>query len=389
MAALEAKQLQEVVDARQTLEEGFVRYREKRYGAARQIVNEVLTVDPQNARANELLKLLDAKYQAVVMDGVELDIASNEPITLRFKQANVKEVFGILSQLSGINFILDDEVKDKPVTILMEKATFSQAMELVMSMAGLNKKILNSKTMIIYTQGKEKEKQYEDQIIQSFYLSHIDAKKAVNLLRTMLQLRKVYVHEERNALIIRDTPDTIKLAEQILKAADRENSEVIFDLEIVAVTDSDLLNFGPRLTSYATKAGFGTSEAGTDQKVTSVTDTIVVQSLNNLQTYYTVPSATFDFAKTLNNSEILASPKIRVKNGEKAKVHIGSREPVVTSTQTGETVSSNVQYVDVGVKVDVEPTIHLDRNVQTKLTLEVSQVTSRETLDQKMSSTSP
>lgn len=165
VAALEGKQLQVVVDARKKLEEGFALYREKRYVAARQIINEVLKVDPLNARANELLKLLDARYQAVVMDGIELDIASNEPITLRLKNANVKEVFGILSKLSGINFLLDDEIKDKPVTILMEKATFSQAMELIMSMAGLNKKVLNSKTMIIYTQGKEKEKQYEDQII--------------------------------------------------------------------------------------------------------------------------------------------------------------------------------------------------------------------------------
>ncbi|MCM2264513.1 MAG: cohesin domain-containing protein [Desulfuromonadales bacterium] len=382
VAALEARQLQEVVSARQKLEEGFVRYREKRYGAARQIVNEVLKVDPQNPRATELLKLLDAKYQAVVMDGVELDVASTEPITLRFKQANIKEVFGILTQLSGINFLLDDEVKDKSITVLLEKATFSQAMELILSMAGLDKKVLNSKTMIIYTQGKEKEKQYEDQIIQSFYLSHIDAKKAVNLLRTMLQLRKVYVHEERNALVIRDTPETIKLAEQVLKAADRENSEVLFDLELVSVSDTDKLKFGPELSAYSTSVGFSKSAiAGStiiSEKLASG-DKIdnLIQSVNNLQTFYTLPTATFNLAKTLSGTEILASPKIRVRNSEKAKVHIGTREPIVTVTTTGETFSDNIQYIDVGVKVDVEPTIQLNDAVQTKLTLEVSQIVER------------
>ncbi|NJC87889.1 MAG: type II secretion system protein [Desulfuromonas sp.] len=400
VAALEARQLQEIVDARQRLEEGFVRYREKRYGAARQIVNEVLKIDPRNARVNELLKLLNDKYQAVVMDGIELDVASNEPITLRFKQANVKEVFGILTQLSGINFLLDDEIKDKSVTILLEKATFSQAMELILSMAELNKKVLNSKTMIVYPQNKEKSKQYEDQIIQSFYLSHIDAKKAVNLLRTMLQLRKVYVHEERNALVIRDTPETIKLAEQVLKAADRENSEVIFDLEILAVSNTDALNIGPRLSTYSTSVGFADGANATQivadtlspgSKVTpssvsatsgSVSTTLVggaIQSLNNLQTFYTLPTATFDLAKTLTDTEILASPKIRVRNSEKAKVHIGTREPVITVTTTGETSTDNIQYVDVGVKLDVEPTIQLNQTVQTKLSLEVSQVIDRVT----------
>ncbi len=301
VAALEARQLQEVVDARQKLEEGFAAYREKRYIAARQVANEVLTVDPQNARAAELLKQLEAKHQAVVMDGVELDLASNEPITLRFKQTNLKEVFGILTKLSGINFLLDNEIKEKPVTVLLEKATFSQAMELVLQMAGLGKKVLNSKTMIIYSQNKEKEKQYEDQVIQTFYLSHIDAKKAVNLLRTMLQLRKVYVHEERNALVIRDKPETIKLAEQVLKAADRADSEVLFDVEVLAVRDTDALQFGPRLSTYSTSLGF--SENGT----TIVDDTLKPGSVNG-QPGDRVSATCRPFIRSLRPLSILRRP---------------------------------------------------------------------------------
>lgn len=381
VAALEAKQLEGVLRAGTLAEEGFTRYREKRYAAARLSVVEALKLDPQNARALELQKLLETKYQPVIMDGIELEMASNEPITLRFKQANIKEVFGILTQLSGINFILDEELKDKPLTVLLEKATFSQAMELILSMAGLNKKVLNSKTMIVFPNNKDKGKQYEDQIIQTFYLSHIDAKKAVNLLRTMLQLRKVYVHEERNALVVRDTPQTITLAEQILLAADRENSEVIFDLELLAVSNTDQLKLGPRLSTYSASVGLSNDGASI------ISDTLspgsktsgLFEDINDLQAFYTLPTATFDLAKTLTDTEILASPKIRVRNSEKAKVHIGTREPVITVTTTGDTSTDNIQYVDVGVKVDVEPTIQLDRSVQTKLSLEVSQVIDRVT----------
>jgi general secretion pathway protein D len=377
VAVLEARQVEQLLAAQQKLVEAVAAFEAKRYPETRKLVGEVLKADPENARANELLQLLGPKHQVVVMDGIELEVTSNEPITLHFKQANVKEVFNILSQLSGINFLLDDEVKDKPVTILLEKATFSQAMELLLQMAGLGKKVLNSKTMIIYTQNKDKEKQYEDQIIQTFFLSHIDAKKAVNLLRTMLQLRKVYVHEERNAIVVRDKPATIKLAEQVLLAADRENSEVLFDLELLAVGNTDALKFGPKLSQYSTKVGFSTLTLGAEDKITVIPDNTITSSLSGLQTLYTVPSVTFDFAKTLTDSEILASPKIRVRNNEKAKVHIGTREPVITVTTTGDTSTDNIQYVDVGVKVDVEPTIQLDRGVQTKLTLEVSQVIDR------------
>jgi general secretion pathway protein D len=312
------------------------------------------------------------------MDGVELDVASAEPLTLRFKDAKIKEVFKVLTKLTGINFILDEDVRDQPISVFLEQASFAQAMELILQMNGLEKKVLNSKTIVIYPQSRDKDKQYGDQIIQTFYLSHIDAKKAVNMLRTMLQLRKVYVHEERNALVVRDKPDVIRLAEQILDAADREDSEVIFNLELVSVSDTDSLKFGPELSTYSVGVGF--SEDGT----TIVKDTLgtttdgLVQSLNNLQTFYTLPSATFNFAKTLSGTQILASPKIRVRNNEKGKVHVGTREPIVTTTTSdGGTVSENITYIDVGVKVDVEPNIQLGNSVETKLTLEVSQIIER------------
>jgi general secretion pathway protein D len=321
--------------------------------------------------------LLDRDQKKVAMDGIELDVASEEPITLSFKDANIKEVFGILSQLSGINFIFDEEIRSQSISVLLENASFLQAMQLILQMNGLDKKVLNSKTIIIYPQSREKDKQYGDQIIQTFYLSHIDAKKAVNLLRTMLQLRKIYVHEERNAIVVRDKPEVIKLAQQVLAAADRSDSEVLFDVEVLSVRENENLNFGPRLSEYSTSVGFskdGSTILSDSLSSGGSTDGLAT-SLSNLQTFYTVPSAAFDYAKTLNTTELLASPKIRVKNKEKAKVHIGKRDPVVTtsgSTSDSGFTSQNVQYVDSGIKLDIEPTVQLDGTVMTKIKLEVS-----------------
>jgi general secretion pathway protein D len=373
IASQEESTLRTLLEAQNLAEEGARFYGQKNPGLARKAIDKALKRDANNARALAIKDLLDQEQKTTAMDGIELDVASSEPITLSFKDANIKEVFGILSKLSGINFIFDEEIRTQSISVLLEKASFAQAMELIMQMNGLGKKVLNSKTIIIYPQSREKEKQYGDQVIQTFFLSHIDAKKAVNLLRTMLQLRKVYVHEERNALVVRDKPEVIRLAEQILNAADRENSEVIFDLELVAVSSGDKLDFGPKLSTYSVGAGFSEDGENIVRGALGTTTDGLVTSLRNLQTYYTVPSATFDFAKTLSDSEILASPKIRVKNKEKAKVHIGTREPVITVTQNGDNFSDSVQYVDVGVKLDIEPNIQLDKTVETKLKLEVSQ----------------
>jgi len=374
IAAYERRQLLKALDAEQLAEEGLEAYRNDQIPAARDAARKARQLAPNNAKVNKLSDLLGSRQQMVELDGIELDVASSEPLTLRFKQAKTKEVFNVLTKLTGINFIMDEDVRDQPISVFLEKASFLQALQLILQMNGLEKKVLNSKTIIIYPSSREKDKQYGDQIIQTFYLSHIDAKKAVNLLRTMLQLRKIYVHEERNALVIRDKPEVIRLAEQALHAVDRENSEVIYALELVSVSDTDALDFGPALSTYSISAGL--SRDGTNIVSSSLgtnTDRLV-DSMSNLETFYTLPSATFNFAKTLSGTQILASPKIRVRNQEKGKVHVGTREPIVTTTTTdGGTVSENITYVDVGIKVDIEPLIKLDNSVETKLTLEVSQ----------------
>ncbi|PLX83103.1 MAG: type II secretion system protein [Desulfuromonas sp.] len=360
--------------------EGFIEAR--RLSQARNTLNKALVLDPGNSGALGLLDRLEQE-QRTVIDGFELDLSSEKPITLKFKEAKIEEVFNILSRLSGINFIFDKELKSQKVTVLLENVTFVQALELLLDMNKLDKKVLNSKTIILYPKTKDKGKQYQDFIIQTFYLSNIDAKKAVNLLRTMLQLRKIYVHEELNALVIRDTPEVIKLAQQIIVAADRADAEVVFDLELLEVSHGNDLSFGPKLSSYSVSGGYG-GAPGAD---TLVADGLspggstanLIGSLSSLESFYTLPTASFDFAKTLTDSEILANPKIRVKNKDKGKVHIGTREPVITVTTTGDTSTDNIQYVDVGVKLDVEPTIQLDNTVVTKLSLEVSSVSDRTT----------
>ncbi|OHB33730.1 MAG: hypothetical protein A2X84_02760 [Desulfuromonadaceae bacterium GWC2_58_13] len=389
VAVQEIERTETLVQSEKLIAEAETFYRERRFGNAKSNLIRALEILPGNPRALELLDKVQ-QHRITVMDGFELDVSSDAPITLTFTAAKTKEVFNILSQLSGINFILDEEIKEKSVSLSLEKASFAQAMELLLKMNDLGKKVLNSKTILLYSNTKEKGKQYDDHIIQTFYLSNIDAKKAVNLLRTMLQLRKVYVHEELNALVVRDKPEVIKLAQQILEAADRGDSEVVLDLELVEVTHNNELKIGPTLSTNSVSLGLsnpgsgkivadtltsGTTTTTTTGDTTTGDASNLVHGLSNLQTFYTLPTVTYDLLRKLTDSEILANPSIRVKNKEKAKVHIGSREPVITVTINGDQTSENIQYVDVGVKLDVEPIIQLDNTVVTKLNLEVSNAT--------------
>jgi len=353
-------------------------FRERKIAQARQLVAQVLNVDSDFEPALDLKQRVSAVHKTMVA-GQELELDSSEPITLKFKKTDIKDAFSVISRLSGITFIYDEDIRSKTFTVYLEQATFAQAMELLLRLNQLDMKVLNPKTILIYPNTRDKKKQYEDQLVQIFYLSNIDAKKAVNMLRTMLTLRKVYVHEELNALVVRDTPVAINLARQMLEAADRADSEVVYDLELISVSRGEDFSFGPKLSRYGASVGFSNPGSGTivnDSLGDSTANLIAgISSVADLKEFYTLPSASFDMLKSSGGAETLASPRVRVKNKEKAKVHVGTREPVITVTVNGDQTSENIQYVDVGVKLDVEPVIQLDGTIITKISLEVSDAT--------------
>ena len=347
---------------------------------AEEAVNRALNLVPENQQALQLKEKIK-QHQQTLVDGVELDVMSTQPINLNFHETSLPDVFDILTKLSGINFILDEDVRENKTTLFLEQASFAQALELLLRMNKLDKKILNRKTIILYPKTRDKQKQFEDQIIQTFYLSHIDAKKAVNMLRTMLQVRKIYVQEELNAVVIRDQPDVIRLAQKLIEANDRGSSEVVFDLELIEVNHNDTRELGLKLSNYSIGAGLSLPESGNivaSGLSAGGATTNLIDFSQNLDPFYAIPTASFKMMRTLVDAEVLANPKIRVRNKEKAKVHVGSREPVVTVTINDTQTSENVQYMDVGVKLDVEPTIQLDNTIVTKLGLEVSNVSGRE-----------
>jgi general secretion pathway protein D len=362
-----------------------------------------------NSENKEAVAAVDRllKSKRTKLDGYELNLKSSKPITLKFKDAKIKEVFNILAQLSGINFIYDDTLKDQNVSIYLENATFQQALDIITGVNKLGRKVLNESTIIIYPKTPDKIKQYEELIVQTFYLNKLEAKKAVNLIRTMLQVKKIYVNEDMNALVVRDTPDVIEVCRKILEANDIPDAEVLLEVEVIEVAKGNQEKFGLALSSYnisgnvLTPSGSffsdtfsPTNTTATAGTTTTTTTQVLPSNLLNVFNwkgfggFVTVPSATFNFGKTLSNGETLSNPKIRVRNREKAKFNVGTRVPITTtSSPTGGGVSVNVQYVDVGVKVNAEPTIQLSNEISIKLSLEVSSIIKQDTVGGKDSLT--
>ncbi|MDA8413272.1 MAG: cohesin domain-containing protein [Desulfobacteraceae bacterium] len=392
-------------DAQLAYNEGLEFEKANKFKDANRSYLVAIELHPENKVYQEALNRIN-RLRKSKLEGFELSLKSAKPITLKFKDAKIKDVFKIITQLTGINFIFDEAVKDHPISIYLENATFQQAMDLLTNMNKLDKKVLNESTVLIFPRTPDKAKQYDDLTLRTYHLSYMDAKKAVNLVRTMLQVKKIYVNEESNSLIVRDTSDVVAVVEKILEANDVPDPEVVLEVEVMEITDHNAENLGLLLSNYNVQLGAFNGSTPLSSSLSTVTTTPVAGvtttstapaeiaslvkafSMGGYGGFVTVPTAQYNFGKTLTKGEVLSNPKIRVRNKEKAKFNVGQRVPITTTTLNGTLSQVNVQYVDVGVKLNAEPTIQLNNEIIIKLSLEVSSILSKEIVGGSSSPTS-
>jgi general secretion pathway protein D len=331
---------------------------EKKPEVAQAIVREVLLENPVHPGALDLQKELRAKRETMRSEPPQLKPPFEKPVTLELREANIKMVFEALSRATGINFILDKDIKpDTKATVFIKKARIEDAIEMVLATNGLQKKALSETSALVFPNTQQKLKDYQDLMIRSFYLTNGSAKQVATLIKTMLKTKDIYVDERLNMLVMRDTPEVIRIAEKLVSGNDLPDPEVMLEIEVLEISRNRLQELG---IEYPTRFA---AEADTLRELRNITsDTISVEG-----------DLAVNLRKTLGDVNLLSNPRIRVKNNEKAKILVGDKVPIITTTSTANVgVSSSVQYIDVGLKLDVEPRIALDDYVNIKIGLEVS-----------------
>jgi len=337
-------------------------------------LNQAVELDPDNMKYQDALDKLNKKKAETEPDEA-LTLASDKPITLNFKNTNIKEVFELLSKLSGINILFDEEVKAQPVTVFAKDVSFQYALNLLLSTNKLFMKKVNADTIIIVPKNKAKLDQYQDLMVKTYYLNNAKAKEVVNLLRSMLDVKKIYVNDVLNSVTVRDTPEKLKLIEKIITANDLKEAEVILDVEILEISRTNSLNYG---WNFSPGLSTTISAQSTNTASTAPQGSITLSDFRNLSSsniFITLPSIVLNLIKQDSDAQTLANPRVRVMSNKQAKFLIGEKIPVQTSTIQSTTVgqvTSQFEYKDVGIKLNIEPTVHLSNTVTLKLGMEVS-----------------
>jgi len=337
--------------------------------SARAVLRPVLLENPKHGGALELQRKLDEEATREAMAEPALRVKFTKPVTLQFRDANLKMVFEALSRTSGINVLLDRDVKpDTKTSIFVKDVSVEDTIDLILMQNQLEKKVISDNTVFIYPSTPAKLKDYQDLKIRSFHLTNADPKQILTMIKTLLKTKDIFIHEKTNSIVMRDTPAAIRLAEKMVADQDIAEPEVMLEVEVLEVSTTRLSELGIRWPSSFSLA--------TPDGVTTLGQ---LKDLDSDDLLATPLSATLNLKLDDSDTNILASPRIRVRNREKARVMIGSRVPVITNAVTPVStgtpvITGSVQYLDVGLQLEVEPDIHLDNEVVIKVKLDVSNI---------------
>ncbi|MDP1657767.1 MAG: secretin N-terminal domain-containing protein, partial [Methylotenera sp.] len=212
---------------------------------AKDAVHVVLLENPQHPEALKLKQQINNKLPPSNSKPPQLKVQFDKPVTLELRDVNIKVAFEALSRATGINFILDKDIKpETKATIFVKKARIEDAIELVLSSNGLQKKVLSENTVLVFPGTQQKLKDYQDLMIRSFYLSNTTAKQVAALIKSMLKTKDVFVDERLNMIVMRDTPEVIRIAEKLVAANDLADPEVMLEIEVLEVSRSRLQELG-------------------------------------------------------------------------------------------------------------------------------------------------
>lgn len=369
LRALEAADRQEKL-----LAQASVYLEQKDYDAARARVNSVLAEKPDHEKARALLREINDKLPPPAPES-GLSKAYKTPITIEFREAPLKQVFDIISRRSGLNFIFDKDVKtDARASISLKNSTVESAIYFMLMTNQLEQQVMDANTILIYPNTAAKLKEYQETVVRTFYLANAEAKNVANTLKTILKSRDVVADEKLNLIILRDSADAVKLAEKIIALQDQAEPEVMLDVEILEIKRSRLMELG---VEWPGAVGLSVLNAKGSATPLTLRDLDIIDRTG---IGITALGANIKVNKTDGDTNLLASPRIRVRNKEKAKVVIGEKVPVITTTVSPGTQGfayESVSYVDVGLTLNAEPTIYLNNEVGIRVALEVSNLISQ------------
>src|SRR3989442_936136 len=337
--------------------------------------------------------LVDPNEAPLAASPPEIKPLSRAPINLKMPNQEAKIIFDTIGKLAGLTVIYDPDFPARRISVELNNVTLEQALEIVQLESKAFVKPLTENIIFVIPDQPQKRRDYEEQVVRTFYVSNTvqpqDLTEIVTGLRSLLDIKRIQQLNSQNAIIVRDTPDNLLLADKMLRDVDKAKPEVVVQVEVLEARTDRLRDLG---ILPGQKATIEINPNGTTSSSTSTTTTnsgITLSQLRHLNggSYaVTLPSLTANAVLTDSNTKIIQNPEVRSVDGQIAKLRIGDRIPIATGSFSSgiggvaggvaggisPLVNTQFTYQDVGVNIDLTPRVHPNRDVSLKLKVEVS-----------------
>jgi len=324
------------------------------------------------------LETLIDKSQTLSPPGLDLPSDVRLPASLVFRDASVRDVFTVIARFANVNIVFEPTFRDDRITIDLSNVTLDQALAAVSAATRNFYKVTAQRTVTVIPDTATKRREYEEEIVRTFYLSNADLKETIDLLRIVVDARRIAPLTANNALTIKDTPERVSAAGRIIQAIDKARPEVVIDVQLLEVNRTKLLEYGLQFAS-ATSTGV----VGINGVVDVNRDKLTLQDLTNLSQSDIIltqlPALYYRLLKSDANTRTLANPQLRTSEGVAAQARFGEQVPVPVTTfapiATGgvqQQPITSFQYQNIGVNIDITPRTHHDDDVSLALKVVVT-----------------
>jgi general secretion pathway protein D len=323
------------------------------------------------------LETLIERAQSLPPPGMELPAGVTLPAALTFRDASSRDVYSALARFANMNIVFDPQFRDTPVTIDLRSPTLENALATLSTATHNFYRVTGQRTITVIPDTPAKQREYEEEVVQTFYLSNADVKETMDLLRIVIDNRRLAPITATNALSIKDTPERVAAAGRLIAAIDKARPEVVIDVELLEVDRKRLQEYGLQIASPGS--------AGVDGAADINRDGLTLRNLRNItesDIYLTnLPGLFYRLLKSDNHTRTLANPQLRTSEGVPAQARFGERVPVPVTTfspiATGgvnQQPITSFNYENIGVNIDITPRTHHDDEVSLALKIEVSNI---------------
>jgi general secretion pathway protein D len=328
---------------------------------------------------------------------------------ITFNNTPVREILGTIASLTGISVTFDRQYQDRNFTVTIDNATLEQALNQILSVNSLSYKVLSERSILIFEDSTPKHQQYDDQVIQTFYLSNADATELAQLLSQAFRPTGIAIqpgiapNKTQNSITIRATPQVVGIFEKLIQQNDKPRAEVMVDVEIMEVSRLRVKQYGLNLSEYALGGIFspevspngastttttpttggvtapvtgGTAATGAGRSPSAVTSpppfnlNTITRGFSTADFYTAVPTAIVKFLESDTNTKLVAKPQLRGAEGSKLTFKVGDQIPVISTSYlpvasggAGQNPLSSYNYKDVGVTVEMTPRVTLENEI--------------------------